>query len=239
MQHTISTSADGSSTLKLTEFGESYHSTNGAFTEAMHIYIKAGVEHLFQKLCSTVKSTCENNLPGAENTLQKTPIHINIFDVGFGTALNCILLYSWQQQLRQQGLTYPQIHYYGIEKYPIQPTEAQQLNYPTIIAQQLHLLPDKLTEIFHLMHNCQWEIANRIRNVIPLNSYCTSPALTLQHWKKNTIGKHVELRGLPWYSMTHSPLPHSHTCGMRRFSATLPQDALPAPCWSPTAAKEP
>ena len=157
MQHTITTSADGSSTLQLAEFGESYHSTNGAYTEAMHIYIKAGVEHLFQKLCSTVKSICGSNLPGAESTLQKTPIHINIFDVGFGTALNCILLYAWQQQLRQQGLPYPQIHYFGIEKYPIQPSEAQQLNYPTIIAQQLHLLPDKLTEIFNLMHNCQWE----------------------------------------------------------------------------------
>lgn len=137
MQHTITTSADGSSTLQLTEFGETYHSTNGAFTEAMHIYIKAGVEHLFHKL-----------LP---------PACINIFDVGFGTALNCILLYAWQQQLRQQGLPHPQIRYCGIEKYPIQPTEAQQLNYPTIIAQQLNLLPDKLAEIFHLMHNCPWE----------------------------------------------------------------------------------
>ena len=137
MQHTITTSADGSSTLQLTEFGESYHSTNGAFTEAMHIYIKAGVEHLFQKL--------------------PPPACINIFDVGFGTALNCILLYAWQQQLRQAGLPYPKISYYGIEKYPIQPSEAQQLNYPSIIAQQLDLPPDNLSEIFHLMHNCPWE----------------------------------------------------------------------------------
>ena len=137
MQHTITTSADGSSTLQLTEFGETYHSTNGAFTEAMHIYIKAGVEHLFHKL-----------LP---------PVCINIFDVGFGTALNCILLYAWQQQLRQAGLSYPKISYYGIEKYPIQSSEAQLLNYPNIIAQQLDLLPDNLAEIFRLMHNCPWE----------------------------------------------------------------------------------
>lgn len=145
MQHTITTSADGSSTLQLTQFGESYHSTNGAFTEAMHIYIRCGVEHHFQKLCNNSHST------------ENTPPCINIFDIGFGTALNCILLYAWQQQLRQAGLPYPRIHYYGIEKYPIQPSEAQQLNYPTIIAHQLNLPPDNLSEIFHLMHNCPWE----------------------------------------------------------------------------------
>ena len=48
MQHTITTSADGSSTLQLTQFGETYHSTNGAYTEASHIYIQCGLEHLFQ-----------------------------------------------------------------------------------------------------------------------------------------------------------------------------------------------
>ena len=157
MQHTITTSADGSSTLQLTEFGETYHSSNGAFTEAMHIYIKAGVEHIFQKLCSTSNSTEESSRLVTENTLQETPVRINIFDVGLGTALNCILLYAWQQQLRQQGLPHPEIHYYGIEKYPIQPSESQLLNYPTIIAQQLNLPPDKLAEIFHFMHICPWE----------------------------------------------------------------------------------
>lgn len=147
MQHTITTSADGSSTLQLTQFGEAYHSTNGAYTEATHIYIQCGLEHLFRN-CGAAQ--------------------INIFDVGFGTGLNCILAWAWQQQLRQQGLPHPQIRYCGIEKYPIQPTEAQQLNYPTIIAQQLDLLPDKLTEIFHLMHNCPWEediIIPRIPNI--------------------------------------------------------------------------
>ena len=168
MQHTITTSADGSSTLQLTEFGETYHSTNGAFTEAMHIYIQTGVEHIFQKLCGTIPETDKAlrnsilgtppcNCPKAEKALPHTPVRICIFDVGLGTALNCILLYAWQQQLRQQGLPHPQIHYYGIEKYPIQPSEAQQLNYPTIIARQLNLPPDKLAEIFQLMHNCPWE----------------------------------------------------------------------------------
>ena len=94
MQHFVTTSADGSSTLQLTEFGEAYHSTNGAFTEAMHIYIGCGVEHLW---CT-----------------QSVPV-VNVFDVGLGTGLNCILVWAWQQMLRLKGLPYPKIVYWGIE----------------------------------------------------------------------------------------------------------------------------
>lgn len=146
MQHRITTSADGSSTLQLTRFNEAYHSTNGAYTEAMHIYIRCGVEHLLQKLL-------EAPLQGAGNT----PPHIRIFDIGFGTALNCILTYTWQQQLRQEGLPHPRITYYGIEKYPIQPDEAKQLNYTSIIAQHANPHPDNLSETFTIMHTCPWE----------------------------------------------------------------------------------
>lgn len=149
MQHTFTTSADGSSTLQLTCYEETYHSRNGAYTEAMHIYIQCGLEHLFQELCDTRQS--------AQNTLQETPGRINIFDIGFGTGLNCILAWAWQQQLRQRGLPLPKMHYYGIEKYPISLPEIEQLNYRTIIAQHTGLLPDNLAEIFTLMHSCTWE----------------------------------------------------------------------------------
>ncbi len=142
MQHTTATTADGSSTLQLTQFGETYHSRNGAYTEAIHIYIKNGLEHLFAQLSKS-----------AENT----PASINIFDVGFGTGLNCILSYVWQQQLRLAGLPYPHIAYYGIEKYPITAAEIEQLNYHTIIAEHSNFLPDKISEILLMMHSCPWE----------------------------------------------------------------------------------
>ncbi len=162
MQHTITTSADGSSTLQLTEFAEAYHSTNGAFTEAMHIYIKAGVEHLFHAM--------------------EAPECINVFDVGFGTGLNCILLYAWQQTLISAGLPYPKIRYFGIEKYPIQPAEAQELNYPNIIAQNLALIPDDLSAAFTFMHNCPWE---KEIPIPPLNKVTGS--LTPQKDNANTF----------------------------------------------------
>jgi len=149
MQHTPTSTADGSSTLQLTQFAETYHSRNGAYTEAMHIYIKNGLEHLF----------ASSNISAADNTADslESPVCLNIFDVGLGTALNCILTWAWQQQLRQAGLPYPRITYYGIEKYPIHTSEIEQFNYPTIIAQHTDFPPDKLSEIFHLMHSCPWE----------------------------------------------------------------------------------
>ena len=155
MQHTVTTSADGSSTLQLTQFGEAYHSTNGAYTEATHIYIRCGLEHLFRNIAPAC--TAEETSAGTAASATTCRPVINIFDVGLGTGLNCILAWAWQQQLRQKGLPYPRIHYWGIEKYPIPLPEIEQLNYPSIIAQHTSLLPDNLAKVFHLMHTCPWE----------------------------------------------------------------------------------
>ena len=138
MEHTIATSADGSNTLQLTRFNETYHSRNGAYTEAQHIYIQCGVEYQYN---STF------------------PPCINIFDIGMGTALNCLLTWVWQQQLMHSGKPYPQIAYYGIEKYPIPPHEAMQMNYPQVIAQHMNDIPDSLSiaSAFEKTHTCEWE----------------------------------------------------------------------------------
>ena len=155
MEHNITTSGDGSSTLQLTRFNETYHSRNGAYTEAQHIYIKNGLEHLF--------------------TTTGGP-HLNIFDVGFGTALNCILAWAWQQTLAAAGLPHPSITYYGIEKYPIPLTETEQLNYHTIIAQHSNLLPNKLQEKFLLMHSCPWAEDVAISGNFTLHKNCADIA---------------------------------------------------------------
>lgn len=161
MEHNITTSGDGSSTLQLTRFNETYHSRNGAYTEAQHIYIKNGLEHLFQT------TTC-----GAG----RFPMHLNIFDVGFGTGLNCILAWAWQQTLAAAGLPYPSITYYGIEKYPIPLAETEQLNYHTIIAQHSNLLPNKLQEKFLLMHSCPWAEDVAISGNFTLHKNCADIA---------------------------------------------------------------
>lgn len=166
MQHTPTSTADGSSTLQLTQFGETYHSRNGAYTEAMHIYIKNGLEQLF-----------------ATTSAQ----HINIFDVGLGTALNCILAYTWQQQLRQAGLPHPRITYHGIEKYPIPLSEIEQFNYHTIIAQHTDFSPDRLTETFRLMHSCLWEEDVQISEDFTLNKNCADiMAIGPEYYREDT-----------------------------------------------------
>ena len=187
MEHTIATSADGSNTLQLTRFNETYHSRNGAYTEATHIYIKCGLEYLFEKGLERDSGTSAGNTcPTAGTPANTAPASgINIFDVGLGTALNCILAWCWQQQQIRAGKPYPQIAYYGIEKYPIQPHEALLMNYPQIIAEHLENLPDKnnnthgsfiksllkpentprkyrslsteeITSAFEKIHTCEW-----------------------------------------------------------------------------------
>lgn len=135
MEHKLTQSADGSTTLQLARFNETYHSRNGAYTEAQHIYIQNGVGHLFETTSAT---------------------SINIFDVGFGTGLNCILAWVWQQNRLHQGLPAPQINYWGIEKYPILSDEIEMFNYPQIIAQHTIFTPDNLAETFKTMHSCPW-----------------------------------------------------------------------------------
>lgn len=116
MKHYIITSSDGSNTLKLEEFDECYHSTNGAFAEACHIYIHSGLEELwnYHRVC--------------------------VIDVGLGTALNCITTLLWHQALVRSGTPAPQIHYIGLEKYPISFDEALMLNFPEHITEKQSLL---------------------------------------------------------------------------------------------------
>jgi len=57
---------DGSHSIYLPEMDENYHSTHGAWTESMHIFIKHGLKFIHKPSCS-------------------------ILEVGFGTGLNALL----------------------------------------------------------------------------------------------------------------------------------------------------
>lgn len=135
MEHTLTVSSDGSSTLKLTHADETYHSATGAFSEALHIYIRNGLERLL--------------LPP-----DKSPSRIYIYDIGLGTALNCLLSWWWQQE--QSGRA--EVYYHGIEKYPIGEAEAAQLNFPQHLAAYLEQPEQtaRFTDIFRKMHQAPW-----------------------------------------------------------------------------------
>lgn len=64
------TTSDGSTSLYNPALNETYHSRHGAINESMHVFIKEGLTHYI-------------------NTYN--PTQVNIFEVGLGTGLNCLL----------------------------------------------------------------------------------------------------------------------------------------------------
>jgi tRNA U34 5-methylaminomethyl-2-thiouridine-forming methyltransferase MnmC len=89
MKREIKLTSDGSRTIYLPELDETYHSNHGAFNEAIHIFIEQGIRTF---------------------SPEKT---VRIFEMGFGTGLNCYLSAKYAQE---NNIT---ISYSTIEKYPI------------------------------------------------------------------------------------------------------------------------
>lgn len=66
MEQKIITTNDGSKTIYLPHLDETYHSSHGAVQEAVHVFIKHGIQSVEQR-------------------------EISIFEMGFGTGLNALL----------------------------------------------------------------------------------------------------------------------------------------------------
>jgi tRNA U34 5-methylaminomethyl-2-thiouridine-forming methyltransferase MnmC len=94
---------DGSHTLFIPELNEHYHSTFGALTESLHVFVRSGLD------CFAGSS------------------EISIFEAGFGTGLNALLtaLYAVRMGMK--------VWYFAIEKYPVNPLMVAQLNYPHLL----------------------------------------------------------------------------------------------------------
>jgi tRNA U34 5-methylaminomethyl-2-thiouridine-forming methyltransferase MnmC len=85
--------ADGSSTLLHEKLGETYHSTKGARSESIHVYIETGLQFRQQ---------------------QKPNKPLQILEVGYGTGMNALLTLEHARQ---------PIYYTGLEPFPIQDEE--------------------------------------------------------------------------------------------------------------------
>ncbi len=68
MENVLEKTSDGSFTLYSKRFGEHYHSTDGAYSESLHIYINHGLKVIDKP-------------------------ELTIFEVGFGTGLNALLTF--------------------------------------------------------------------------------------------------------------------------------------------------
>lgn len=124
MKRQVKTTGDGSSTIYVPELDEHYHSTFGAIQESMHVFIESGLR-------------------------QMTKSDLSIFEMGFGTGLNCLLTYL------NAGSN--SIHYSSIEKYPVEKDMAVELNFSHI----LNLTQSQL-DIFDNLHSCPWNTSTAI-----------------------------------------------------------------------------
>ncbi len=88
MKREIITTLDGSTTIHLPEWNESYHSKHGAIQEAYHVFIKNGLS-LFEG-----KS-------------------VSVLEIGFGTGLNAFITYL-ESQKNNQSIDYVGVEAYPI-----------------------------------------------------------------------------------------------------------------------------
>lgn len=94
---------DGSFTIHLPEWNESYHSKHGAIQEAYHVFIKNGLDFFADKN------------------------EVSILEIGFGTGLNTFITLLESQKRNQK------IHYTGIEAFPVSSEIYQKLNYHELL----------------------------------------------------------------------------------------------------------
>ncbi len=99
MERKIIVTEDNSKTLLIPALNETYHSLNGALSESLHIFIRAGFDFL---------------LPRKE---------IRIFEMGFGTGLNALTTLHSAIDLKIR------VDYITIEKYPLTSAEALSLTF--------------------------------------------------------------------------------------------------------------
>jgi len=157
LRREILITGDGSVTIHLPDWNEQYHSKHGAITEAIHVFINAGLNHWVQ------------SNPGKS---------ISILEIGFGTGLNTFLTFleSVKKNL--------QIKYTGIEAYPISISEIQKLNYSKILdTSEKHFLelhntswksPSEINQNFQLTKRKQFfsEIADEaVFNIIYFDAF--------------------------------------------------------------------
>lgn len=99
MKRKIIKTNDGSHTIHIEDWDESYHSKHGAIQEAYHVFIKNGLDNF------------------------KDESKVSILEIGFGTGLNAFITFL---EHKKRNLN---IEYVGVEAYPILEEEINQLNY--------------------------------------------------------------------------------------------------------------
>ncbi|ALM20041.1 SAM-dependent methyltransferase [Nonlabens sp. MIC269] len=110
MKREIMITGDGSKTIHMPDLNEQYHSKHGALQEALHVFIKMGLQPL-------------------QESLQPDNASLNILEYGFGTGLNAILT--------KQHASTTRIHYTAMEAYPVSADEVLAMDYGSLLKDQI------------------------------------------------------------------------------------------------------
>ena len=114
MKREIIITDDGSTTIRIPDWDENYHSTHGAIQEAKHVFIKNGLD-LFQNQDS-----------------------ISILEIGFGTGLNAFI--TFLETLNKEKVNYVGVEAYPISSEEI----AQMNYVTELLATQYQAIFDKM-----------------------------------------------------------------------------------------------
>ncbi|WP_305983230.1 tRNA (5-methylaminomethyl-2-thiouridine)(34)-methyltransferase MnmD [Roseivirga thermotolerans] len=98
--------SDGSHSLYNPELKETYHSTHGALSESLHVFIKEGIQHM---LATGFKV-------------------FHILEIGFGTGLNVMLVWDYALKHAQNDF-----HVTSLEPYPLSEEIYSGLNYAEVL----------------------------------------------------------------------------------------------------------
>ena len=98
---------DGSHSLYSETFNQYYHNPNGAIEESIHVFFKY----------SGILDSLKQNAP------------VSIFETGFGTGLNLLLLLDFIQKTASTS----EVRFESVEAWPISPDQASQLNHSELI----------------------------------------------------------------------------------------------------------
>ncbi len=129
MEREIRTTSDGSKTLYINDLNENYHSHHGALQEAQHVFIDNGFNLVYD-------------------------YEINILELGLGTGLNVLVTIDEFMKTDKNHI----IHYFTIEKYPVNEEEVRELDYASIFQKP------EMAEINQRIHICNW---NESIEIIP------------------------------------------------------------------------
>lgn len=138
MKREVIITADGYSSVSVSGLNVSCHSINGAIQESQHVFIEVGLHHLL-------------------NT--STSKHLHVFEMGFGTGLNCFL--TAIEALNKNV----SVHYTAVEVFPLTKEEWKQLNYTNSLDHD---------ELFSAIHMASWNRDVVIHQNFTLNKIDTN-----------------------------------------------------------------